>query len=202
LPPNEVVIDESNALKSVVCRKLAECRSTKEYISHCFSHLTGETENLPSCFVRVDHIHIIGKISKWKMWKTIGNAVLRDHLLRFVGLLVQAETLESFRDILESILTLCFAETAGPSTPAETSKQKLHQKISGVENVNIPEENDGNEDDDELDPPGVKSVLKEIKETAKGKAAIKGGDLNLYFNTVFLLKSSWQKLGRLSCGQP
>lgn len=65
--PNEVIIDNSPALKSALARSFGRSVDLHHYIETTFNFLLHKQNHLPPCFIRIDVAHFINKASKWKL---------------------------------------------------------------------------------------------------------------------------------------
>lgn len=106
-----MICDQSPALISALARSMGGTFSAKEYKEKCFDILTGKDKRVPKCYIRNDAAHFINKCAKWKLWQSVNNSMVKEHLMRCVGLLVLASTLEDFKALLTHVMILVGSET-------------------------------------------------------------------------------------------
>jgi hypothetical protein len=128
--PDEVVVDDSAALISAVCKALADSSSTAEYISNCFRYLQGDESLKPRVLVRLDVAHLTKMIRSWKEISTL-RARAKEFYVRCIILSAKAPSLEEARSVLYHIIVTAYSETEGISnssgepTASEVSKKYL-----------------------------------------------------------------------------
>lgn len=111
-PPNEAVSDYSKALLGAMCRSF--CSSDlRTYVKNCFSNLIGSTCDIPPCFIRIDVSHMIKLFCRLKILNGIRNKRLKEFYVRGFRLLLTSTTLEMFKQILKSLMTVILSPTDG-----------------------------------------------------------------------------------------
>ncbi|KAJ1518857.1 hypothetical protein ONE63_011530 [Megalurothrips usitatus] len=195
--PNEFVCDHSGALPNALARSVAGCASLKDYSAQCFDVLLGKSSTLPRCYIRVDVAHVINNATKWKLWKSVENTMVKQHLLRWYALLVKADSFQDFKNILGHLLVVAKAKPLGKNA-AETSKKILVSKVadqadeSDVDMDDVTEldneDVDDNDENDDETPESVQSFLHELQKNSDDSALDKGKGLNPYFSPAFAEK--------------
>lgn len=132
--PNETVCDGSKALLNAAARGIAECKDLKEYKRICFSVASGESDALPSTFLRMDVAHVIKSVCRWDVWKSAKR--VKDFYVRCFVAALHSENLKTFRHIYLQILILTFSKNNGHigsvPTAAEKSYTILAEEISQI----------------------------------------------------------------------
>ncbi|CAI6376135.1 unnamed protein product [Macrosiphum euphorbiae] len=111
-PPNEAVSDCSKALLGAMCRSFCSC-DLRTYVKNCFSNLNGSTCDIPPCFIRIDVSHMIKLFCRLKILNEIRNKRLKEFYVRGFRLLLTSTTLEMFKQILKSLMTVILSYTDG-----------------------------------------------------------------------------------------
>lgn len=102
LRPREIVSDFDKALLGAVVKVFAQCLSLKDYLSRCYLVLIGETQNLPSYFIRLDVCHYIHMITRWKSIKSL-NPRARKFYIMIMGLLSKEMNFTEFQSIIRDL---------------------------------------------------------------------------------------------------
>lgn len=205
--PDEVVCDDSKALLCALSRAMGLCGSSMEYKEICFQYLSGKSKKLPRCFIRNDLAHFLKNAQNWKIWKTGTSPLVKTHLIRWLGLLIKCRSFEEFQQILEELLTVSAAETAGNDsnlnpTPAAIIKKRLNGMVAGTEmpaqvmaepaeeDANVPHEEDADDphEDEDDSPESIKEWRDAVRERALRKAGVQGDDANAYHHRLFFEK--------------
>lgn len=101
--PKQVVCDFDKALMGAIVRAFGECRDLKDYLSRCFRCLTGSTNALPSCFLRLDVSHYIHMICRWKELKTL-HPLARTFWIMVMAHLTKIKDFDKFQEIVKSAI--------------------------------------------------------------------------------------------------
>lgn len=104
LPPNEVVIDSSEALWIACVKTFAECHDTNAYITACADSLLLDTK-IPKCFIRSDRSHFMKAVTHNKLLKQT-HATVQRLLIGIIGYVIQCKSIEECRIILQHLFTL------------------------------------------------------------------------------------------------
>lgn len=183
--PNEFICDNSKALFSALARSVGGCSSYLQYKELCFDCIKrpGETK-LPRCFLRLDLAHLINAVRKWKLWSDVPNAIVKEHIMRWFGLLVKAKKIREFEEHLTHLLTLTEATELGGNA-AQMSLTHLKSSVAGQETEDITdmEEEDEEKEQEEQDddtPLNIKTWLQGIKSEASQKSSEEGENPNPY----------------------
>lgn len=196
--PDECVCDYSKALLGAITRAFCNRMSLQEYSETCFKILKQlSVSNEVVCFVRIDVAHMVHMLCRWKCLK--GRRLIKDFYVRSIGLLIQANSLDYFEQVLQNILILAMAEFDGYSdfnnVPAEDARIYLENLISNIsDDYNaIDEEYKGISNDETFfcdpetltedfndQPISIMEWIQNIKQISSDKAIIIGNRLNAY----------------------
>lgn len=171
-----MICDQSPALISALARSMGGTFSAKEYKEKCFDILTGKDKRVPKCYIRNDAAHFINKCAKWKLWQSVNNSMVKEHLMRCVGLLVLASTLEDFKALLTHVMILVGSETENSKVLA--SKEFLVEAIAEetmFESFKVTSDDKEDEEDEEYEedeedeeaPPNISDFLRGVEESAE-----------------------------------
>ncbi|KAL5237639.1 hypothetical protein ACI65C_005049 [Semiaphis heraclei] len=111
-PPNEAVSDYSKALLGAMCKSFCSC-DLRTYVKKSFLNLSGSTCDIPPCFIRIDVSHMIKLFCRLKILNGIRNKRLKEFYVRGFRLLLTSTTLEMFKQILKSLMTVILSPTDG-----------------------------------------------------------------------------------------
>ncbi|CAI6376002.1 unnamed protein product [Macrosiphum euphorbiae] len=131
--PDECVSDYSKALLGAITRIFCNRRSLQDYINTCFIYLTGDENQLPECYVRIDVAHMVHIVCRWKCLSL--RKPVKDFYVRTIGLLIKLNNIDDFKKTLEIIIVIACSETDGDnvnklSTPSENARKHLINYIS------------------------------------------------------------------------
>jgi len=103
--PNEAVSDYSKGLLGAMCRSF--CSSDlRTYVFKCFLNLHGSICDIPPCFIGIDISHMIKLFCRLKILNGIRNKRLKVFYVRKCRLLLTSTTLEMYKQILKSLMTV------------------------------------------------------------------------------------------------
>ncbi|KAF0716405.1 Uncharacterized protein FWK35_00030084, partial [Aphis craccivora] len=111
-PPNEAVSDYSKALLGAMCKSFCSC-DLRTYVKKSFLNLNGSTCDISPCFIRIDVSHMIKLFCRLKILNGIRNKRLKELYVRGFRLLLTSTTLEMFKQILKSLMTVILSPTDG-----------------------------------------------------------------------------------------
>lgn len=173
--PNEIVVDNSAALKSAVARVFAGT-DLKTYLNQCFAYANGRSA-LPKVYIRLDVAHYICAASRWAIWTDKNKKRIKEFYLRCLGILIDAQTLKNyesaFRDILVVALSPCERDSLGNALPMEESLSRLAKSMTNdnAANMNVPPEENPKDSQlpdlpEDIDSDSIISVwIRSIKES-------------------------------------
>lgn len=103
--PKETVCDQSLALLSAIVQCFTQYSNLNDYINICADLILGNLQTdsywLPRCFIRIDVAHFIKLASQWAPLKTVPR-IVKEVIIRAIGLLIKCQTLENMYSILFS----------------------------------------------------------------------------------------------------
>lgn len=133
--PNEIVLDDSAALISAVCRVFGKATSTSAYIENSFQYIEGREWAKPSCLLRIDVADLTNLICKWPEISKLKRRT-KEFFVKVIILIAKATSTEEIKALLTGIFIVSLSETEGISastqrlTPCEASKKELLAKIA------------------------------------------------------------------------
>jgi hypothetical protein len=139
--PNEVVVDNSAALKSAVARVFASM-DIKTYIDNCFAYLREGRGNLPKTYIRLDVAHYINAVCRWRIWADPSKKRVKEFYVRCLGVLINAQTFQEFEDRLRNVLTVamspCQSDGHGEYFPMHDCLARLTRAMkNGLDELNV-----------------------------------------------------------------
>jgi len=130
--------DYSKALLGAICRAFYNGITLYDYVEKCFNILYSKSNNLPVCYIRIDIAHLVKLVCRWKCLTGTKNYRLKEFYVRCVMLLIRANCLEEFENVLLDILTVSISQTEGDQMgstnkcPAEEARIWLLNNIRGT----------------------------------------------------------------------
>lgn len=132
-----IVCDHSLALLGAISWTFAEMK-LKMYLQLSWGFLTECNSNTPAVLLKIDYNHMIGIIKRWDCIKR--PRLLKEFYVRCMILLIKCKTLQEAEELLTNVLTVCNSEYSGHNTPCELRKKKLKTLLSGLEDIDLSEE--------------------------------------------------------------
>lgn len=117
--PDEVIIDQSEALISATVQTFAQCASTNHYINACMEAVLNDALP-PACFIRFDRSLFIHSIHNNKVLRKLSGPV-KKLVIGVLGYIVLCDSLETVKDVLHKLFTL----TKNPMGTEQVSVAKL-----------------------------------------------------------------------------
>lgn len=196
-PPNEATSDYSRALLIAMCKSFCNL-SFQSYIDKCYSVITGKTDKLPSCFIRIDVSHMLKIFCRIKCISGIHKKHLKEFYVRCFRLLLSSTNFNTFQEILKHFMTVILSETDGwvndndkRENPSEYSRIYLLKLMKGmiIEDSEINDDleycntkvQDTEYEEAEDDNESISQLLKDIENNCKLDANIKGNRISAYY---------------------
>lgn len=203
-PPNEVICDNSRALLAAISRAFFKGGNINSYINHVFDLLTERKKEIPETYIRLDVAHMINIFCRIKCLSGITNKNLKEFYVRGFRLLLTSEDLDSFKKILENLMTIMLSETDGwtndnAPTPSEIAREYILNLIKGINTIDSStntiftnfDDNDvdssdiADNDDDDADnkdnDSAISVFLGNIKKESLKNSLIQGNRISAYY---------------------
>jgi len=189
-PPNEAVSDFSMALLGAMSRAFCDGNSLRFYLNNCFNILVGQERQLPQCFIRIDVAHMMKIFCRLKSLTGIKNIYLKHFYVRGLRLLLTSCTIDEFKNMLTSLLTVMISEKDGwlidkSISPAESSREYILDLIKGIkydDEENIYDENvDMIPNEFEQSPNSIEEFLNDIYMICCENAKKEGNRISAYY---------------------
>jgi len=133
--PQETTCDYSKALMGAISRVFC---TLYDYVEKCFNIMYSKSNNLPTCYIRIDIAHLVKLVCRWKCLTGTKNYRLKEFYVRCVMLLIRANCSEEFENVLLDILIVSISQTESDQMgstnkcPAEEARIRLLNNIRGI----------------------------------------------------------------------
>lgn len=136
--PHETACDHSKALLGAIARAFCKGVTLSDYVKKCFNILYFKSNNdLPLCYICIAIAHLVKLFCRWKCLTGTQNYRLKEFYVRCVILLVGANCIKEFENLLLDILTVSISQTEGNEVgntekcPSEEARNRLLNNIRG-----------------------------------------------------------------------
>lgn len=102
--PDEVIIDQSEALIIATVQTFTQCASINYYINVCMEACLKNSAT-PSCFIRLDRSHFIHSVHNNKVIRKL-SAPVKKLVLGVIGYIVLCDSMDIVEDVLHKLFTL------------------------------------------------------------------------------------------------
>jgi hypothetical protein len=163
-PLNEALSEYSKALLDAICRSF--CSSDfRTYVIKCFLNLNCPICDIPQCFIRINVSYMIKLFYHLKILNGIRNKRLKEFYVRGFRLLLTSTTLEIFKQILKSLMTVISSPTDGylddsNATPNSSESYRMYLLSLMKDSTSYDNENNS----DELENQDLENASEEFDE--------------------------------------